>query len=71
MSFVDVPYPIGGSIDIVARIIPKVYRDVVAVLRTGEVHRLLLNVGAEPVGNSPGQFELLPAAETVSMKVAN
>jgi tripartite-type tricarboxylate transporter receptor subunit TctC len=45
-------------------IVSKVHRDVATALRAEEVRKVLLNLGAEPVGNSPEEFAARLAAET-------
>lgn len=56
-------------------IVSKVHRDVIAALADAEVRKLLLNAGAEPVGNSPQEFARLVREETASwakvIKAAN
>lgn len=45
-------------------IISKVHRDITAVLQVAEIRKFLLNIGAEPVGNSPQEFAGRVKAET-------
>ena len=56
-------------------IVSKVHRDIIAALTDAEVRKLLLNAGAEPVGNSPQEFSRLVREETASwakvIKAAN
>ena len=56
-------------------IVAKVHRDIVAALKDPEVRKLMLNAGAEPVGNSPQEFAKIVRDETASwakvIKAAN
>jgi len=45
-------------------IVSKVHRDVLRALADREVRRLLLSAGAEPVGNTPGEFAARVRDET-------
>ena len=42
----------------------KTYVDVIQVLRLPEVKKQLLDLGAEPVGNSPEEFAIRIATES-------
>jgi tripartite-type tricarboxylate transporter receptor subunit TctC len=56
-------------------IVSKVHRDITAALGDAEVRKLLLNAGAEPLGNTPQAFAALVRDETASwakvIKAAN
>jgi len=56
-------------------IVSKVHRDITAALGDAEVRKLLLNAGAEPLGNTPQEFAALVRDETASwakvIKAAN
>jgi tripartite-type tricarboxylate transporter receptor subunit TctC len=47
-------------------IVAKVHRDVVGALTDAETRRSLLNTGAEPLGNTPGEFAARVRQETAS-----
>src|SRR5262249_4317896 len=47
-----------------AAIVAKVQRDVATALRDGEVRRLLIAAGAEPVGSTPAEFAARMRDET-------